>query len=81
MSYHDVYVTTPHIPRRRLFDCPYTIEIRCTRTEGWTVWNIPHGNTVAGILLGGEYAGPDRWLLLDVEGAILCDSRPEELKR
>ena len=64
-SYHDVYVTTKEIERKRLFDLPYSCELTCTRVGGWRLWQL-------GELLAGEY---DReGLRVDVDGHVICDS-------
>lgn len=75
-SYHDLHITTPRMPRIRLFDLPYNIQVICTRTAGWTVWRVQPGEVSQQI--AGEFAGPDQWLVLDVAGRVICDSRPRD---
>lgn len=79
-SYHDLHVTAPEIPRARLFDLPYNIEVHCTRVTGWQVWDTSQGFQDA-VLLAGEYEGPEKWLVLDVDGHVIMDSRSDELKQ
>jgi hypothetical protein len=80
-SYHDLFVTTAGIPRSRLFDLPYGLEVRlqlhCNRVSGWQLWDVSGGYEAAR-LIAGEYDGPDRWLVLDVDGHVIVDSRREE---
>lgn len=83
-SYHDLYVTTAEIPRTRLFDLPYGLEVicrpvvTCNRVAGWELWQT-HSDIRKWKLLAGEYDGPDKWLLLDVAGHTIVDSRPRYL--
>ena len=46
--YHDIYVTTADLGRRRLFDLPFGYEITCNRVAGWSLWK---GDT----LIAGEF--------------------------
>lgn len=69
-SYHALHITTSERPRTRLFDLPYAVDVHCNRAAGWTVWRGAE-------LLGGEYDGPLKWLVLDVAGHVICDSRPK----
>jgi hypothetical protein len=69
-SYHDLHLTTPTLPRTSLFNLPFDIEVSCTRAGGWEVWRSKQ-------CIGGEYHGPDKWLLLDVGGHVICDTRPQ----
>lgn len=61
MSYHDVYVTTADLGRRRLFDLPFGFELTCNRVAGWSLWR---GDT----LVAGEYEGDEKALSIDVAG-------------
>ena len=70
-GYHDLYITTPSIRRTSIFNLPYSIQLHCTRTAGWQVWEVWNGQEK---LLAGEYEGPDKGLLLDVNGVIIVDS-------
>ena len=63
-SYHDLHVTTAHIPRTSIFNLPYGYEVSCNRVGGWCLWL--NGQRVA-----GEY---DEGLRLDVAGQVICDS-------
>jgi hypothetical protein len=78
-TYHDLHITTATIPRTSIFSLPYTLEVHCTRVTGWQLWRI--GSRALGdtdVLLAGEYAGPDEWLVLDVAGHVILDSREIE---
>lgn len=68
-SYHDVHVTTASIPRTSLFDLPYGYELVCGRVVGWTL-DFNRSEVVA-----GEYDGPEKWLVVDVAGHVILDSR------
>jgi hypothetical protein len=70
-SYHDLHVTTATIPRTRLFDLPYGVEVSCTRVSGWQVWSTPD-MTRAATLVAGEY--DSQGLRLDVDGHVIVDS-------
>lgn len=73
MSYHDLYITTATIPRTRLFNLPFALMVTCTRVGGWELLDCSKGIAEARIL-AGEYAGP-AWLVLDVNGHTIVDSR------
>lgn len=79
-SYHDLHITTPRIPRTSIFNLPFRVEITCSRVGGWQAWaKAPEE------LLGGEYGfdaetGEGAWLVLDVAGHVICDSRPKEAR-
>lgn len=77
-SYHDLYVTTKDIPRTKLFNLPYGLIVMCSRVTGWELVDAKNGLRTAE-LLGGEYEGPDKWLVLDVSGHVITDSRPAEV--
>lgn len=73
-SYHDLYITTSDIPRTSIFNLGYGLRVTCCRVAGWELWCYPDtGGDL--ILLAGEYAGPARWLALDVNGVVVVDSR------
>ena len=83
MSYHDLHITTAQIPRTSIFNLPYGLQLQCTRVSGWELWdmnrmqrplNLPPSR---GVLLAGEYADPEEWLVLDVDGHVVLDSRRE----
>lgn len=77
-SYHDLHITTAMFPRTRLFDLPYGVEVSCTRVSGWQVWQHTNARgTAAHKLLAGEYDLPEQWLVLDVAGHVIADSRQE----
>jgi hypothetical protein len=65
-TYHDLHVTTPKIPRMSIFNLAYGLEVSCSRVTGWT---LTDGKRV----LAGEY--DDQWLVLDVDGHVICDGR------
>lgn len=73
MSYHDLHITTANIPRTSIFNLPYGTEVSCTRVAGWRLWANNH--LANPDLIAGEYEGK-RWLVLDVAGHIIVDSRP-----
>lgn len=70
-SYHDLHVTTEDIPRTSIFNLPYGLQVVCNRVGGWAL--------IDGVnLLAGEYEGPDKWLILDVNGIEIVNSRDRE---
>lgn len=80
-SYHDLHITTAEIERTSIFNLPYGYEVRCTRVTGWFLYDngarmSPHLREPEPSVLGGEYEGPDKWLVLDVDGHVIVDSRP-----
>jgi len=82
MSYlnsdHDLFITTPTLERTSIFDLPFNVMVTCTRTGGWELWQVPDSGIKDAKLLAGEYEGEDKWLLLDVAGRVIVDSREEE---
>lgn len=76
-SYHDLYITTPDIPRTRLFDLPFDYLVTCRRTTGWELRTLG-SDSLAWDLLAGEYDGPEKWLILDVNGHVIVNSRDRE---
>lgn len=77
-SYHDLHITTPTIERTSIFNLPFRVQVRCTRVGGWEA-RAAEESDLPEELLGGEYGAED-WLVLDVAGHVICDSRPEGLK-
>lgn len=73
-SYHDLHVTTPDIPRASVFNLPYGLQVMCTRVSGWELWRTA-AHPADWVLLAGEYAAPEKWLVLDVDGHVIVDSR------
>lgn len=81
-TYHDLHITTPKIARTSIFNLPFRVQVHCTRVGGWTVWAMKEG-TLPEEELGGEYGyvaetGEGNWLVLDVAGHVICDSRPKD---
>jgi hypothetical protein len=79
-SYHDLHITTPEIERTSIFNLPFRVEVHCTRTGGWEVWAHAEGeppNRLPEQMLGSEYS-KTKWLVLDVAGHVICDSRPKD---
>jgi hypothetical protein len=81
LSCHDLHITTAQISRTSIFNLPYCLRVTCDRTAGWELWDMgqmqyPKGLPVSrGVLLAGEYGGPGDWLVLDVAGHVIVDSR------
>lgn len=86
LSFRNVYITTPRIMRQRLTDLPYGVRIVCDRAAGWRVFagkdDRPREIVVSEHreLLAGEFDGPDRWLILDINGQTIVDSRKNSPK-
>jgi len=76
-SYHDLHVTTAGIPRTSVFSLPYGLQVICSRTSGWELWRTA-SRPADWKLLAGEYASFDKWLVLDVDGHVIVDSRGRE---
>jgi hypothetical protein len=70
-SYHNLYITTAEIPRTRVFDLPYGLEISCTRDAGWRLWDVGKGHDEATVI-AGEF--DSQGLRLDIEGYVIVDS-------
>lgn len=74
LSYHDLHITTPTLPRTSIFNLPFRIEVFCTRAAGWQVWAMQEGD-LPSELLAGEYDTTP--LRLDVAGHTIVDTFPE----
>lgn len=79
-TYHDLHVTAPGISRTSIFHLPYGLKVTCCRVAGWALWRYPDSGFTgaidpAPVLLAGEYAHPGKWLVLDVSGHVIVDSR------
>lgn len=82
-TYHSLHIRTEKIPRTSIFNLPFGLEVQCTRVGGWQLWrantHLPRFHKASDFtILAGEY--DDKWLVLDVDGHIICDSRPDDLK-
>ncbi len=77
-SYHDLYITTKDIERTSIFDLPFNYELYCTRASGWVLafHHLDMPGTVTKV--AGEYEGKDHWLVLDVKGHVILDSRGQK---
>lgn len=42
-SYHDVEVESDKLPRIKLFNASYGLQLICTRAAGWELWNMWSG--------------------------------------
>jgi hypothetical protein len=79
-SYHDLHITTAHRARASIFNLPFRVRVICTRVAGWEVWAMAErrefegGVSLQEELLGGEFEGHDKGLILDVAGHVICDS-------
>ena len=74
-SYHDLFITTASIPRTSIFNLGHGLEVTCTRTGGWRLWDHSGRPTSNPRLVAGEYDELDQWLVLDVAGHVIVDSR------
>jgi hypothetical protein len=77
-SYHDLHITTEKIERTSIFNLPYGFQLQCQRTTGWVLWDTgvrfsPHLKEQEPGEVAGEYG--DNWLVLDVDGHVILDSR------
>ena len=70
-SYHDLHITTEAIPRTSISNLPFGVELVCNRVGGWTLWSGKDHQ------LAGEYGS--NWLVLDVAGVVILDSRQNAL--
>lgn len=71
-SYHHLFVTAPGIERTSIFRLAFGLEVSCNRVGGWQLWN-----TYGQDLVAGEYDGPEKWLILDVAGHEIVNSRDD----
>jgi hypothetical protein len=71
-SYHDVVVFAGD-QRLRLFDCSYGLQLQCTRSAGWELWNVWDGKEE---FLAGEYSSKP--LRIEVRGVVICETKPSE---
>lgn len=76
-SYHDLHITTSDIPRTSIFNLPYGLMVQCCRVSGWQLWKTAT-HLANWELLAGEYDNPGKWLVLDVGGQVVVDSRGRE---
>ncbi len=77
-TYHDLHITTAEIPRTSIFNLPYGLRVTCSRVSGWELWQYrdsPGQLRCEPTLIAGEYDGPGEWLVLDVAGHVIVDSR------
>jgi hypothetical protein len=73
-SYHDLHITTAKIPRTSIFNLPFGLEVSCNRVSGWCLWHTDQDRPRSEPeLLAGEYE--NKWLVLDVAGHVIVDSR------
>lgn len=72
-SYHDLHITTASIERTSIFNLSYGLEVICNRVTGWELIDLEKKRAIA-----GEYQLPDEWLVLDVAGHVIVDSRRGE---
>ncbi len=80
-SYHDIFVTTKDRPREKLFNLAYDYELSCTRVAGWTLWFRGQAKDRSqDQLVGGEYE-KDKWLVIDLNGIEILDSRKRAEER
>ena len=77
-NYHDLHITTASIPRTSIARLPFELMVTCTRTAGWELWRPGPPGRNQDTLLAGEYADPSAWLVLDVDGVVIIDSRRKE---
>lgn len=78
MSYHDLYITTNEIPRTSISDLPFGVEVSCDRTTGWVVYYKQFKKEP--VCMGSEF-DEENWLVLDVKGTIIVDSRSKECQK
>jgi hypothetical protein len=72
-SDHILYVTTSKIPRTPITGMSSRIHISRGNRDGWGAWLLQEGDSPEEYL-GGEFE-KDLWLVLDVDGRIICNSR------
>ena len=77
-SYHDLHITTSSIPRTSIFNLPFRVRVTCSRVCGWRALALAE-RSLPEELLGEEY-DKENWLVLDVAGHVICDSRPDDVK-
>jgi len=78
-SHRALHVTTETIPRTSIADLPSGMTVSCSPSIGWSLWwetETAGGALPDPKLVASEYDGPDLWLVLDVAGHVIVDSRP-----
>lgn len=78
LSYHDLYVTTAEIPRTKLFNMSYAYVVECSRISGWELWFRDGADIRTWENRAGEFSARNKWLVLDVNGVVIIDSRRNE---
>lgn len=76
-SYHDLHITTATIQRTSIFNLPFNLTVACSRIGGWELWDTKGGSVSNWVFLAGEY-GLKNWLVLDVDGVVIVDSRRKQ---
>lgn len=69
-SYHDLKIETAEIPKTSIFNLTYGLQVTCSRTSGWELWD---NNGSRSTLMAGEY--DDKWLRLSVGDTVIVDSQ------
>ena len=72
-SYHDVTVVVDG-KEYNLFNSPFGLELSCTRTSGWTLWDCSKGYKDA-VQIGAEYGKNQEFKIL-INGVIICEGKP-----
>lgn len=72
-SYHDVVVFAGD-QRLRLFDSSFGLQLHCTRSAGWQLWNVWDGKEE---LLAEEYSST-KPIRIEVRGVVVCETKPSE---
>jgi hypothetical protein len=74
-SYHDLFITTEGLERTSIFNLPFNMLVQCSRVDGWQIWHKPDPRRDY-VLLAGEF--DPKWLVLDVGGHVIVDSRKQD---
>lgn len=73
LSYHQLFITTKNIERTSIFNLPFRVKVECKRTTGWQCVAMEE-NLLKYEILGSEF-DKENWLILDVNGHIICNSK------
>ena len=69
-SYHDLEIETSEIQKTSISNLPYGLEVTCSRTSGWELWD---NNGPASLVIAGEY--DTNWLRLTVGDTVIVGTK------
>ena len=70
----EIFITTSKIKRTRLKDLPFRANLYHGITGGWELWQ-QNVNPYPEKCIGDQYSIDGDWLVIDVDGHVICDNR------